>query len=230
MAVRNRRIIKNYWEENIERFAGFYGKQSGEDIIAPSFISFIYRNLIFPIERKFMVDRYNIVSSYIEKNVRDGMKVADVGCGSGIFTGQMASKEAKVYAIDYNESALSLTKKNLSIDQLKYVEFLKLDIVDEHIPTVDLVISIGVLPYINDIDKYFDNILPFTSLFLFNFLEHNHPLNKLRRKIPVLDVRNYSYHSFQEIRRKIEDKKFGIISIEKLATGFVVESKRTSFY
>ncbi len=228
MAARNRRLIRSYWEENIERFAGFYDKQSEENIIAPSFISFLYRHLIFRIEKKFMVDRYNIVSEYIEKNVRDGMKVADVGCGNGIFTRKMVNMGAKVYAIDFSESALSLTKRNLSIDQVKHVEFLNLDIAEEHIPTVNLVISIGVLPYVNDLRKFFDNILPFTSLCLFNFLDNNHFLNKLRRIIPVLDVRNYNYHGFEEIREKVEDHDFRIILMHKLATGFVVESRKNS--
>ncbi|MBU1152823.1 class I SAM-dependent methyltransferase [bacterium] len=226
MLGKSKRPRKNYWEENIQGFAGFYDKKSEENISGACGMAYIYKKLIFPIEKKFMRNRYNIVSAYIEKNVHQGMKVADIGCGSGIFTKKMANKNAKVYAIDYTESALNLTKKNLSMDELTSVELINLDIISEHIPPVDLTISIGVLTYIDEIDQYLDNILPYTYLFLFNFLDSNHPLNVIRKMAPILDVRNYSYYSTNDIKNKLEARNFKINLIQKLATGFMVHSEK----
>lgn len=226
MLAKNKAINKHYWERNIEGFSGFYDEKSEEDISGPRSFRYMYRKFIFPIEKRFMLERYNRVSDYIESNVHSGMKVADIGCGSGIFTKKMSSKGAKVYALDYTQRALNLTKNNLSVDESKFVELIKLDITSEHIPFVDLAISVGVLTYIDEVGQYFDNILPFTRLFLFNYLDYNDPINIVRRIIPILDVRHYSYHSTNDIKNKLEIRNFRINSRQKLATGFIVDSER----
>ena len=40
------------------------------------------------------------------------MKVANTACGSGIYTRKMIDKGVFVYAFDYAESCINLTKKN----------------------------------------------------------------------------------------------------------------------
>jgi len=229
MMARSKTVIKNYWEKNVKEFAGFYDKNSEEHIKGNQGFRYLYKKFIFPIEKIFMLKRYNIVSDYIEKNVRLGMKVADIGCGNGIFTKKMAGKKAKVYALDYTQSALNLTKNNLTLEESKSVELIKLDITSEHIPFVDLAISIGVLPYVYELDIFFDNILPFTSSFLFNYLDSNHPINIVRRIMPILDVRNYCYHNRKNIKNKLEVRNFKINFEQNLATGFIVSSKKNIF-
>lgn len=226
MSIKNKIINKNYWEKNIQGFAGFYDKKSEEELSGPRSFRYMYRKLILPIEKRFMFKRYNSVSGYIEKNVHPGMKVADIGCGSGIFTKKMAHKGAKVYAIDYTQSALDLTKKSLTIDESNSVELIKLDITSDHIPSVDLAISIGTLTYIDEVDQYFNNILPFTRLFLFNYLDVNNPINIVRRMVTMLDVRNYSYHSSDIIRNELRNRGFRINFRQRLATGFIVGSEK----
>ncbi len=101
-------------------------------------------------------------------------------------------------------------------------ELIHIDITKENIPKVDLAISIGVLPYIEDGKKYFNNILPFTKFFLFNYLNGKNYLNIIRKYIKILDVRNYNYHNTISINSILKEYNFKIISIQKLATGFIV--------
>src|ERR1700758_3747246 len=101
-------LNKKYWEENIEGFSGFYDTKSEENISGNFLISFFYKKLIFPMEKKYMFVRHTCVSNFIESNIKDGMKVADIGCGSGVYVKKMIQKGAFVYAFDYAESALNL--------------------------------------------------------------------------------------------------------------------------
>lgn len=226
MISKNQQINKDYWEKNIEGFSGFYDTHSEESIAAPNWFASIYKKIIFPLEKKYMRDRYNYVCAYIDKNVKKGMKVADIGCGSGIYTKRIISRGAFVYAIDYTENALSLTKKNLLPEEAKFSELLLVDITRQKIPVVDLAISIGVLTYIDEADVFFNNVLPNTNLFLFNYLSGNNLLNIFRKNLSLFDVRNYSYHHFQNIDRTLKSYGFEITQKQKLATGFIIDSKR----
>jgi len=221
----NRTINKEYWEKNIGRFAGFYDKKSEENIIAPAWLSFLYKTIIFSIEKKFMIDRYNIVSSYIDRNVSAGIRIADVGCGSGIFIKKMLANGAFVYALDYASTAIELVRKSLSEQDLDRVELRQFDILENPIPEVDVVISIGVLTYIADAGKYFDHILPHTKKFFFNFLESCHVLNRIRIMAPLLNVRKISFHNHVQVASELRKRNFKINNIIKLATGFIIEAE-----
>jgi SAM-dependent methyltransferase len=228
MTSKNKMLNKPYWEENINHYSGFYDKISEENIIAPSLISYLYKKLIFPIEKQFINRRFNLVNEYIDRNVHEGMTVADIGCGNGIYTKKMASKGAKVYAFDYAERALSLVKRNLSHQEAKLVEINNLDITEQNIPSVDLAISIGVLTCIDEYDKYFNNILPYTNKFFFNFLSASHLLNIFRKSLPIFDVRKLSYHYVEDIAEELESSKFQMIRKIRLATGFIIESEKAT--
>ena len=223
---KNQIMNREYWENNIKGFSGFYDTQSEENIQAAQWVSYLYKKFIFPIEKKFMFKRHQYVSNYIEKNVKNGMKVADIGCGTGIYTKKMIRQGAYVYALDYTQSAISLTKSNLTAEEMKGVELLHFDVTQSHIPCVDLSISIGVLPYIEDLNVYLDNILPFTNMFLFNYLSSANYINRIRKIISILEVRNYSYHHPHQIKIELEKKKYSILKQTQLATGFILETKK----
>lgn len=225
---KNKEVNKDYWEKNIEGFSGFYDTKSEENIIAIPGFGFLYKRLIFPIEKKYMYQRHKYVMNYINENVKDGMKVADIGCGSGIYVKKMVEMGAFVYAYDYVKSAVNLTRKNLVGLDSDLFEVRQLDITESRIEDVDLAISVGVLTYIDDLDKYFSNILPFTNKFMFNYLDSENTINSIRRKIKFLDVRDYSYHSTDEIINSMSRWDFRVISKEKLATGHIIQSKKES--
>jgi len=226
---KDRAKIRDYWEKNIASFAGFYDKKSEEDFEAHFLVRHLYKTLVLPIEKKYMRDRYNLVAQFIEQNVKPKMKAADIGCGSGIYTKLLANKCDKVYAIDYTQSAIDLTTSSLSSDEIKRVEMLILDITMEQIPEVDIAISIGVLPYIPESDKFLQNILPYTKRFLFNYLDEGNFFNRVRRALPILNVRHYSYHNLETISSKLKENEFIVNEIHKLATGFVIDAKKAKF-
>ncbi len=219
-------VKKEYWEKNIENYSGFYYVNSEENIKIPFGLSVIYKKFLFPLERKVTLERYNNVCSFIDRNIKNGMKVADVGCGSGIFSKKIIEKGAFVFAMDYTSGALDLTKRNLLSDELNQIELTQLDITKNSIPRVDVAISIGVLPYIDDLDMYFENILPYTNLFLFNYINKYNIFNMVRRILSFLNVRNYSCHNFSEISASVNKYGFKIIEKKKLGTGFMIELKR----
>lgn len=224
MTSKNRDINKTYWEKNIEGFSGFYDTLSEESIAAPGWFASFYKKILFPVEKKYMRDRYNFVCDYIDRNVKPGMKVADIGCGSGVYTKRMIGKGAFVYAMDYAQSAVNLTKKNLDPKEAHSAEVMLFDIIQQPIPKVDLAISIGVLTYIDEMNEFFNHTLPNTEKFLFNYLSADNLLNRLRTRLHLLDVRNYSYHSYQDIEKKLKETKFIINKKQKLATGFIIDS------
>ena len=182
--------------------------------------------MLFPIEKRYMYKRHTLVLNYIDKYVKKGMKVADIGCGSGIYTKKIIEKGAFVYAFDFAESAINLTKKNLSSEEQKFALIKKLDITSSNIPEVDLAISIGVLPYIDDLGKYLNNILPYTNSLLFNYLNRNNFFNTIRMILTFLDVRKYSYHSYGEIIQELEKQNYSVKKKTKLATGFLLNVKK----
>ena len=222
----NKEINKKYWESNIEGFSGFYDTKSEENIIGNKGLTFLYKKILFPIEKRFMFKRHTLVLNYIDKFVTKGMRVADIGCGSGIYTQKMIDKGAFVYAFDYAESAIDLTKKNINVSGNESASIEILDISTTKIPDVNLAISIGVLPYIEDLEKYLNNILPYTDRFLFNYLNRKNFLNRIRKILTFLDVRKYSYHSYDEIVQELKKQNYSVEEKTKLATGFLLNIKK----
>ena len=228
-SAKDKARIRGYWEKNIAGFAGFYDKTSEEDFEAHFLVKRLYKTFILPIEKKYMRDRYNLVAQFIEENAKPKMTAADIGCGSGIYTKLLANRCDKVYAIDYARSAIDLTTRSLSPAEIRRVEMLVFDITMERIPDVDVAISIGVLPYIPESDQFLLSILPHTKRLLFNYLDERNLCNRVRKALPILNVRHYSYHNLEAISSTLEDSGFMVNEIYKLATGFVIDAKKTGF-
>lgn len=223
--MNDNKFRQEYWERNIEKYSGFYDKQSEENINGNKLITFLYKKFIFPIEKYYTRKRYDFVKSYILKHVTSDSCVADVGCGSGIFTGIIATKAAKVYALDFAQSALDLTSAGLPKNKTN-VQLLKYDVNTDRLPAVDICIAIGLLPYVENVQTFFDNILPNTKNLLISFLDQDNLLNKLRRKIPFLNVRNCFCQNKAIILKALEDHKFKITQLEPLASGYMLAAER----
>jgi len=221
---RNDETINAYWEKNIAGFSGFYDKESEENLSTSPLIEFCYKKAIFPIEKKYMKERYNLVVSFINNYVNREMEVADIGCGSGIYTKILAGRCKRVYALDFAQNALDITKGGLTQNELKHVIMLKQNITDYPIPKVDMAIAIGVLPYVTNYQPFFNNILPYTNGLLFNFLDSRNYFNLIRRACPFLNVRNYSYHKFLDIAEILKENNFSVLHRYKLASGIVVNA------
>jgi len=213
-------IIKSYWEKNITAFSGFYDKGSEEKFEAPWPLGWIYRNVLFPVEKKYMWHRYNMVKKYLKSQLNPGVKLADIGCGSGIFTQMAIEAGGFVYAIDYSKNAIALVKNTLPQEFQKFVEYKNIDIRNTPVPDVDVAIAIGVLTYIDGIELFFNNILPYTKDILVNFM------NRLRQFFPILNVRNLSFHTIDMIEAAFEQHNFVVEDIQSLATGFMVRGTK----
>ena len=212
---------QNYWEDNIRHFSKFYQSSSDENIIAPPGISYLYKKFVFPVEKNAVRKRYEGVISIIDDlKLKEGSKIIDIGCGNGIFTVALLERGFKVIAADFTQSALKLTENNIEQicpEKIKNAEFLKLDISKNQIPVVDLAIAIGVSMYISDISAFYENILPFTDVFLDNYQYPNHWINIIRRMIKLINVREVCYLDMK--LRNDALKKYDFKSYEKIPIG-----------
>lgn len=220
---------QDYWENNIEGFSGFYDTTSEETIKGNRLFAWWYKKFIFPMEKKYMIIRHKMVSDFIEEHVKKDFSVADIGCGSGIYSKKIAhsvGNKGRVFALDFTSASINLVNKNLSEEEKKYVTVQQFDITKESIPKVDIAISIGVLPYISDVKIYLKHILPYTEEIYFNFLDADNLLNKIRLYLPFLNARNYSYHSYTDVVEILFQEGFSIQAVENLATGKMIHAKR----
>ena len=222
MDIDSTNTTQRYWESNIEKFSKFYSNNSDEDLNGGRLLSYIYKCIAFPIEKKYMKVRYNIVRKFLCSTLKKNDVVADIGCGCGIFTNMALSLGAKVHAMDFSRKALELTRlRNVKYSN-KILSINLLDITKEPIPEVDVTLAIGVLPYIESAALFLENTLPHTKIVIFNFLDKAQFLNRVRRALRFLDVRGYNYHYVSEVKNLVERHDYEIIEIIPLATGKVV--------
>ena len=219
----------DYWEKNIEAFTGFYDKTSEEKISGNSVIQYLYKKLIFPIERQVTRHRFDMVTAQISATVTKKSTVVDLGCGGGVFSLYLAKNGINVIACDFADSALELTEKKIPKTLQKKVKIRKLDITKARTPNSDLTIAVGVLPYISDLKLFVRNIGLGSDAVLFNYLEGTNPFNVIRRKLTFLDVRNYEYQSRHDVESDLKACGFSHLEFKKLGTGFMVYAKKTKF-
>jgi cyclopropane fatty-acyl-phospholipid synthase-like methyltransferase len=219
---------REYWEENIEAFSRFYDAQSEERILGPSLVSIPYRLFLFPVEKRYMRERFLRVSEFIERAVRPGMRVVDAGCGDGVYLPALLQRGASVCALDFTRSATELVRRRLAGLRLPEgrVEVRQADITESPIPECDVALAIGVMMYVDRAERFFDHILPRTRRFLFNYIDGAHPLNRLRRRVPALNVRRLVFHTAEEVEGHVARHGFRVARVTPLATGRIVEVER----
>jgi methylase of polypeptide subunit release factors len=147
----------------------------------------------------------------------------DIGCGSGVFTSILAKSNNKVIATDFAKASLSLTEKLLKNNSCANYDLIQLDLTREEIPKADFAIAIGIAPYIEDMEIFLSNILPNTEKLYFNILDKKNLLNRIRANITFLDVRNYYYHSVEQIKEIAKSHNFSIVRCDNLASGYMIE-------
>lgn len=81
--------------------------------------------------------------------IKPGMKIADVGAGSGYFTFRLAKlvgAEGKIYAVDIQPEMLAIIKKRMAKDKVKNVIPVKGDVDNPRLPpaALDLIIMVDV--------------------------------------------------------------------------------------
>jgi len=159
---------------------------------------------------------------FIDQNVGPSCIFADVGCGTGIFTVAALKRGAQVLAIDFSESALRITEENVKRHATGNVTYVQLDAQTGPIPRCDIALSMGVTPYVTDLESFLRNILASTrQLFFCQYTDPERLSNRVRTILPILNVRNLVFHS----RAKVDGiySKFGWVVKERrnFATGFI---------
>ena len=150
---------KDYWDKNIERWGQFYLEEShlGEEFYSSKFVSFIYRIFIVPIESRLMEKRFKLTMDFVENFSKPGITIADVGCGTGIFTVEMLKRGARVKALDLSTVSLEATQKNVEREVPEFanaVEYIHSDLSVVSMPKVDVALAMGVTPYVTDITNF----------------------------------------------------------------------------
>lgn len=224
---------KDYWDKNIDNWGKFYldSSHSDEEFNSPSWLTRLYRRFIVPIEARLMAERYRLTMEFIERYIRPGMVVADIGCGTGIFTVEILKRGARIVAIDISTSSLEATKRNVinsAPDRLDAIQFLQLNVSEDRIPPADVSIAMGVTPYVTEIEPFYRNILTQTHFFYCLVLDPKHWANRIRRSVPLLNVRNVHCFKRDLIDDILRRNQCSLIERRNFASGYldIVESNR----
>jgi SAM-dependent methyltransferase len=217
---------QNYWESNIENWGKLYLESSHyeEQFDRPAFIQFFYHKLISPTESKLMVERYNRALEFIRKYVKSGMTVVDAGCGTGILSIEMLKQGAQVIAVDFSQKALDTTRtaiEHVLPEKTNSVKYILLDLEKDKLPASDIVIAMGVTPYIQDIDAYFNNILPTTSMFYCLYIDPEHWINRIRKIVHFINVRDLHFYNKSIVDKQYEKYNWKLIDRKPFATGYL---------
>lgn len=99
--------------------------------------------------------------------IQPGMRVADIGAGGGYFTWYLADAvgpEGKVYAVDIDETALSIIKEEQQSREVSNVRLIHAEPGDPKLPEpVDLVFSSNIYHHMQDRVVYFRSLAHYLS-------------------------------------------------------------------
>ncbi len=217
-----------YWRENLRAWAGLYDPDAAdahlENIHAGPLLAPLYRATVIPIERKLLRERFELSRAFIDRHVRVGQLVADVGCGTGILTTELLAKGARVMAVDFVAEALELTRERVRAQHPQHsgnVEYLLLDVRDGPLPDVDVAIAIGVAPYVADTDLFCRNVLTRAATSYSHFLDASHWANRIRSLVPLLNVRSLQYVQRPALERLYEQHGLERQRRDLLGSGFL---------
>ena len=81
-------------------------------------------------------------------NIKSGCRVLELGCGTGVYTEELARTGAEVFAVDLSQNMLNIAKQNLNAPNIFYMQSdaNKLPFPDK---SFDSVVGTYVLQYIN---------------------------------------------------------------------------------
>jgi 2-polyprenyl-3-methyl-5-hydroxy-6-metoxy-1,4-benzoquinol methylase len=119
-------------------------------------------------------ERYEVWTRTIAKYSNSNYRALDIGCGTGIFTVNLALRNRSAVGIDGSHEMINLCEKRRTQSDLTNIRFLNNDIralKDTSLGKVDLVICSSVLEYIEDLDTSFElirSLLENKGIFIFS--------------------------------------------------------------
>lgn len=228
----NQKKSGDYWNRNIEEWGKFYLDLShtDEQLNAPGWFSFIYRHTVMPIEARLMTERYRLTMEFISSFVQEGMVAVDVGCGTGVFTVELLRRGATVKVVDYAPRALDLTRalvEKTVPERADAAEYILMDVTRQCLPSSDIVLAMGVTPYVEDLAAFYGNILPTTRILYCLILDPDHWANRIRRWIPALNVRNLHWFNRSFTDSLLESHGWRLIERRNFASGYLDTAERS---
>lgn len=217
---------REYWNQNVELWGKLYLQisHSEEHLSAPKWLEFLYHRLITPIEARLMNERYELTMNFIDQYVKKGMTVVDLGCGTGLFTVEMLKRGAKVIATDYAQRALDLTKdavEKLASNNRNDVKYLLANVTQQVLPPSDIVLAMGITPYVENISDCYKNVLPTTKMLYCLILDPKHWANIIRNYVPALNVRKLHWFDRSLIDKLLLQYNWRLISRQKFSSGYL---------
>jgi predicted RNA methylase len=215
---------RSYWNQNIERWGDFYLDISHghETLNAPPWLAAMYRATVGRLERRLMAERYARTVVFLDRFVRPGITLSDLGCGTGIFVVEALKRGAVVNAIDFAPTAITITRDNVQ----RYapsgtVNYRVADVTRDSLPLSDLALAMGLAPYIADLQAFLDNVLPTTEMLLCLYVDPDRWSNRLRAWLPLLNVRRLQFHKRSAVDAIYHRHAWQLIERRNFATGYI---------
>ena len=196
--------------------------------------------LVFAVSPVVLIPRpetEELVAMIIKENANEGLKVLDIGTGSGCIPISLKKNmpNASVYALDISEDALAIAKNN-AIANGATIDFLACDILSEPLSITGLDIIVSNPPYVLESEKkhMHGNVLRYEPAQAL-FVHDNDPL-LFYKKIALIATKSLSrggklYFEINErygieVAGLLEQKGFGQVRIsedlqgkERMVTG-----------
>lgn len=222
----NKNNSRKYWNENVDRWGKLYLQisHSDERLNAPSWLEYLYHQIVTPIESNLMNKRYELTMDFVDKHIKSGVTVVDLGCGTGIFTVEMLKRGAEVIAADYAQRALDVTKEvvdRLVPDRRDNVKYLLADVTQQTLPPSDIVLAMGITPYVENISDFYNNILPTTQMLYCLILDPKHWANIIRKYVSILNVRNMHWFDRSVIDELLSRHNWKLVYRQNFSSGYL---------
>jgi SAM-dependent methyltransferase len=215
---------QQYWDRNIDKWGELYLDISHghETLVGPAWFSAAYNASIGRLERKLMADRYARTIAFIDAYVKPGTVFSDLGCGTGIFVVEALRRGAIVNAIDFSQSSLNITRKNVNRHfPGGQVNYFQANAQVDQLPHSDVTLAMGLTPYLSDLEAFMQRALPATKLWFCLFIDPEHWANRLRSALPFLNVRQLQYYSREDVDRLYGKYFWKLRGRETFATGYI---------
>lgn len=218
--------FKDYWDKNIDKWGEKYLDISHghETFDRPAWFTTLYNATAGRLERRLMKERYRLTIALLDRYLKPGMVFSDLGCGTGIFVVEAARRGAIVNAVDFSESSLAATRRNVEMNAADAnVTYTQADLQTDTLPQSDLSLAMGVTPYLTDINAFIENALPRTAILCVQYTDPSHWASRIRHAIPALDVRSLQCYDKDSVYQSYR-KNSGILYDRKnFASGYIDE-------
>jgi SAM-dependent methyltransferase len=213
-----------YWDKNIDKWGELYLDIShgAETLSGPVWFARTYQATLGRLERRLMAQRYALTIEFLDKHVRPGMVLSDLGCGTGLFVVHAVRRGATVNAIDFTPKALEITRANVERHCPDgNVRYHQLDVRKDEIPESDATLAMGLTPYLADITAFLENALPKTRLLYCLYIDPSHWANRVRGLLPFLNVRALRWYPRAMIDAEYRRLGWRLLERRRFASGYV---------